>query len=298
MCSLKNDLKRTTLELFKYCFSQDWAGHDPYDALNSRLIEHLPIMNSRFPRLVITQLMKRSPINFRPLIFVPKTQNPKAISLFLMALLKLSKLNLIEEEFLIESMVERLKTLKAIDTPHWVWGYSFPWQTRTILVPRGYPNLVCTVFVANSLLDMYDRKKDPDCLAMAVDASEYILRDLYWAQNDFMAGFAYPLPSYRNHIYNANFLGAALLSRIYAITGNKRFMGPALKVARYSAAKQNSDGSWYYGESPTQYWIDNFHTGYNLIALVDIKKYCATDEFDLHIQRGYEFYQKHFFRDD
>jgi len=69
-------------------------------------------------------------------------------------------------------------------------------------------------------------------------------------------------------------------------------------VARYSASQQQDDGSWYYGEHPTQRWIDNFHTGYNLCALKSIGRYAATSEFESNIQRGFEFYRNHFFRED
>ena len=69
-------------------------------------------------------------------------------------------------------------------------------------------------------------------------------------------------------------------------------------AARYSAAKQQADGSWYYGEAPSQGWIDNFHTGYNLCALQSISRYAETTEFDTCLRRGFEFYRTHFFLAD
>ena len=78
----------------------------------------------------------------------------------------------------------------------------------------------------------------------------------------------------------------------------RSFLGPALRVARYSAAKQHADGSWDYGEAPSQRWIDNFHTGYNLCALQQIDRYLETDEFEACIRRGFDFYKAHFFRED
>jgi hypothetical protein len=72
----------------------------------------------------------------------------------------------------------------------------------------------------------------------------------------------------------------------------------ALAVARSSAGEQRPDGSWLYGESSTQRWIDNFHTGYNLSALRTIGEALGTSEFESCIRRGYEFYLKHFFESD
>jgi len=292
------DAKAATLKLLTYCRANDWAGYDPYDALNSRVFTALPFLNSRFPRLVLTQALKRSPVNIRPLLLIPKTQNPKAIALFLTACLKLSKLGVLSREDLVGLMTERLIALRSRDAPYWCWGYSFPWQTRTIVVPRGTPNLVCTSFVASALLDAYEQRQESRCLSMAVSAAEYILNELYWTEGSSVAGFSYPLPSLRVQTYNANFLGAALLCRVYKHTGEPKFLSPALRVARYSAAKQHDDGSWDYGEAPTQRWIDNFHTGYNLCALQSISQYAETTEFDPCIRRGFEFYRAHFFRED
>ena len=293
-----DNAKAATIELLAYCRTNDWAGYDPYDALNSRILKALPFLDFKLFRLGLTQLLKRSPINIRPLLLVPKMQNPKAMALFLMALLKLSRIGLLDQEDLIGLIVERIDALRAEGSPYWCWGYSFPWQTRSILVPRWAPNLVCTSFVANALLDAYEIKGESICLNMAVSAAEYILKELYWNDDDSTACFAYPIPESRSRVHNANFLGAALLCRVYKLCGEEKFLEPALKVARYSAAKQYDDGSWDYGEFSTQHWVDNFHTGYNLCALLTIGEYADTSEFEFHIRRGFEFYQKHFFRKD
>src|SRR3989454_11991817 len=83
----------------------------------------------RLPRLVFTQALKRSPVNIRPLVLIPKTQNPKAIALFLTACLKLSRLAAPSQEDLVRLMIERLIAIQSRDAAYWCWGYSFPWQT-------------------------------------------------------------------------------------------------------------------------------------------------------------------------
>ena len=284
--------------LMAYCGKNDWVGFDPYDALNSRVFSLTPFVKSRVCRIAMTQLMKRLPVNLRPLLLVPREQNPKAIALFLMAFLKLSKLGLLDQKDLIEVMVEKLVALRSPYTSYWCWGYSFPWQTRTNMVPRWSPNLVCTSFVANALLDAYELKQEPRYLSMATSAGEYIVTDLYWTEGDSIAGFSYPFPELRARVHNANFLGSALLCRLYKHCGEKRFLESALKVARYSAGKQHENGSWDYGELPTQRWIDNFHTGYNLCALRSICEYAGSSEFESHIRLGFQFYRHNFFTQD
>jgi hypothetical protein len=293
-----SQVEKATLRLLKYCRENNWAGYDPYDALNSEIFKCLPFLNFRIFRLALTQMLKRSPLNFRPFLRISGTQNPKAMALFLMAFLKLSKLGLLKQEDLVEIMIEKLIALRSPNTSYWCWGYSFPWQTRTILVPRGAPNLVCTSFVANALLDAYETNPKSQCLNMATSAGKYILDKLYWEEDDLIAGFSYPLPSLRNRVHNANFLGAALLCRLYNFSGDKNFLKPALKVARYSAGKQNESGSWDYGEANAYRWIDNFHSGYNLCALRSIQQSLKSSEFEEQICRGFDFYKNNFFRDD
>lgn len=289
--------KQTVLQLEAYCRENNWAGYDPYDALNSRLFAALPFLNSRLPRLALTQALKRSPVNIRPLLLVPRTQNPKAIALFLQAYLKLSQLGLPAGEDFAGAMIERLVALRSQEAGYWCWGYSFPWQTRTIVVPRGAANLVCTTFAGDALLEAYEHRKEPRCLEMAVSAAEYLLRELYWEEGG-RAGFAYPLATERNQVHNANFLGAALLCRAYQHTGNQHFRDAGLRAARSSAAQQAADGSWPYGELATQQWIDNFHTGFNLCALRSIGQALRSMEFAPVIRRGLDFYRAHFFRAD
>lgn len=295
---MESDVQAVTLKLLAYCQANDWAGYEPYDALNSRMFTALPFLNSKLPRLVLTQALKRSPINIRRPLLIGKTQNPKALAIFLSAFLKLSRVEVANNEGYVELMIDRLIALRSQGVPYWCWGYNFPWQTRTDLVPRWAPNLVCTTFAADALLGVYEQRQDSRCLKMAVSAAEYLLNELYWTDGKSVAGFGYPLPSVRNQVHNANFLAAALLCRVYKYTNEKKFLGPALGVARYSAAQQHANGSWDYGEASSQRWIDNFHTGYNLSGLQSIGRYAETTEFESRIQRGFEFYRAHFFRKD
>ena len=288
------EIRVATQKLLVYCQANDWAGYDPYDALNSRLFAAVPMLDRRIPRLVLTQALKRLPVNVRPLLAIPKTQNPKALALFLSAFTKLHRIGVKDQPELIALMIERLSAVRSAGVAYSCWGYSFPWQTRTIVVPSGAPNLVCTTFVANALFDAYDHSRDSQCLNMALSAAEYILNELYWTEGS-AASFSYPLPCVRSEVHNANFLAAALLARAYSHTSDKKFLLPALQVARCSAAKQKADGSWYYGEAASQRWIDNFHTGYNLRALRDLSSHAATTEFADVIRRGFEFYRRHFF---
>src|SRR5205085_6664241 len=67
--------------LFGYCRAENWAGYDPYDALNSPFLDPATGRAPKLVRLVATQLLKRSPLDLRGLLRVPKTQNAKGLAL-------------------------------------------------------------------------------------------------------------------------------------------------------------------------------------------------------------------------
>jgi hypothetical protein len=293
-----DEVARVIERLVTYCRASDWAGYDPYDALTSPVLTGLPFANRRLPRVIFTQALRRSPLNLRPLLGVPKTQNAKALALFLSAFVKLSKSGALRQERLIEALVERLAALRSPGVRHWCWGYPFPWQGRASAVPAGAPNLVCTVFAAQALLDVHEASADTRCLEMARSAAAYLVEELYWTGVGAAAGFSYPLPGLQSEIHNANFLAAALLCRLYRHTGDAAILAPALAAARCSAARQQGDGSWYYGEAASQRWCDNFHSGYNLCALRSIADDRGTAEFDACIRRGFRFYRTAFVRAD
>jgi hypothetical protein len=296
----RNDLavaKDTALRLLEYCRANDWAGYDPYDALNSRVFKVLPVLDFKSARLVLTQVVKRSPINFRPVLGVAKSPNPKGISLFLSSLITLSRIGLIEGSEIVGLLADRLLALRSPDRRDYCWGYNFDWQTRGELVPRGSPNIICSTFAANALLDAYEYSRQSVLRQAAESAAEFILGTLFRRRNASEAFFTYT-PLNREEIHNANLLGAAFLCRISRISGRAGFLEPALEAARYSVRRQGPNGSWPYGESPHYQWIDNFHTGYNLCALRRIAADGGTSEFDESIRAGFSFYRDHFFRRD
>jgi len=243
--------------------------------------------------------MKRSPINLRRLALIPKTQNPKAIALFLSAFLNLSKAGVLDQEGLIELMIERLVKLRSLGNRYSCWGYSFPWQTRTIVVPRGTPNLVCTSFVANALLDAYEQRQDPRCPEHGgecgrVHPKRAILDRRQRGSSASLTRSLQPEAKSTMRIFLRPLCCVACID----IRAKRNFLALPSKPPGAQQGSRWQDGSWNYGEAASQQWIDNFHTGYNLCALQSIDRYSETSEFESNIQRGLKFYRTHFFRED
>jgi hypothetical protein len=292
-----NSARAAALRLLDYCRRNGWAGFDPYDALNSRLFKAIPVLDFRLARLGLTQGVKRCPINLRPVLLVPRTQVSKGLALFLSSLIRLSRIGLADENEALGSLAPRLLALRSPGQRYACWGYSFDWQQRTHLVPKDSPNIICTTFSANALLDACERRPNQAWLEAAASAGDFLLNELFVPEDRARPYFRYTLVG-RGEVHNANLLGAAFLCRVAGITGDKKYAGPALDAARFSVSRQNADGSWFYGELPSQRWIDNFHTGFNLVALREIRRHSGTTEFDAAMARGFAFYKARFFRGD
>src|SRR5947207_1768563 len=116
------------VSLISYCRSNNWAGWDPFDGLNSPLFSFRSLQ-SRWPRLIFIQGFKRSPINFRTLFAVPKEVNPKGLALFSSALMKLASVNIAQDSEA-RKLLDALIQSKTTGHEHVCWGYNFDWQTR------------------------------------------------------------------------------------------------------------------------------------------------------------------------
>ena len=70
---MKYKLASSFLKLKKYCENENFKGWDPYDGLNSKLFQALPIRKWDLARLAWIQGFKRSPINFRKLYVITRS---------------------------------------------------------------------------------------------------------------------------------------------------------------------------------------------------------------------------------
>ena len=295
------------IRLEQWVEAQHFKGWDPHDALNSPLLKRLTFGN-RWLGIAWVQLLKRSPINLRPLLGVPKGYNPKGMGLFLASYVRKYQmtgdpLHLERVRFLVDWLVEHI-------SPGYsgaCWGYNFDWPNRGFFAPAGAPTIVNTAFIALALLDVREILEEDDkrfvefaefvkfVVPIARSACDFILNDLNPIRptRDELC-FSYT-PLDRRYVHNANLMGAWLLAEVYSHTQELHLAEHALAAARYTARRQRPNGSWSYGEAPNDGWVDNFHTGFVLVALKRIAAYLEADEFDDAIARGYSFWKEHMF---
>ncbi len=293
------DIDGLLFQLRTFVDKESFKGWDPYDGLNSKLFQSLPIKNSRFIRLAWIQLFKRSPINLRKLFLVPKGYNSKALGLFLAGECNNYRRTKSEgSKKRIDFLVKKILELKSKGYSGSCWGYNFDWQARAFFQPKGTPTVVATSFIANALLDAYDLFKYDVLLNEARSACDFVLKDLN--RTELIDGtfcFSYS-PLDNSQVYNASLLGSRLLGRVYSLTGEEVLKGEALKSIRYCINAQKSDGSWYYGTAPFHQWVDNFHTGYNLECISEYQKYTGDNQFQDQLNKGLKYYLEIFFTNE
>ena len=295
------DLTRAHQELWAWCRSQGFAGYDPYDALNSRLFQATPLRHSRAARLIWTQFHKRSPINLRSLVRIPRERNSKGIALFALAALACYRQTKTKEaEIEARDLLEDLMWMGLKGFSGAAWGYNFDWQSRVFFAPRGTPTVVPTAFAARALCEAAEVFGPHEYLPFARKICDFILNDLKRLdESGDEVCFSYsPIDSTR--VFNASLLAGEALATIGKLTGEKSLCEWAMRAARYVVRRQRADGSWTYGADESQSWSDNFHTAFILTSLSRIIRACedAKDELEPSLMRGYEFWRERFFLDN
>jgi hypothetical protein len=283
--------------LKNYCEQEEFKGYDPYDGLNSKLFNAIPVVNkNRYSRLVWIQAFKRSPLNLRALAGVKKEYNPKALGLFLSGYCNLYNANP-QQQYLdkIYFFAARLQELQNTQYSGACWGYNFDWQARAFFQPKNTPTVVASVFIASALLDAYEITKEETLLKMARSTCNFILKDLNRTA-DAKGNFAFSYsPLDTSVVFNASLLGSRLLARVYSFTNEPLLIDEAKKSVAFCCNYQKADGSWGYGTYSFHQWVDNFHTGYNLECIADYEKFSGDTSFSQNISKGFDYYINTFF---
>lgn len=299
-------LKTTYDRLYGYCAARDFAGHDPFDALNSEVFQKLPLKNFRLPRLAFLQIVKRSPVDLRSILRVKKGVNAKGLALFALAEMARFRESGDEQHAANTSLLlDRLLKLKiAGETAmgeRWTgFGYNFDWQSRYFYAPRGTPAIVPTAFASVAFFEAFDLFKDETYSSAVGEIATFVVAKL----NRFIdtadeVCFSYT-PLDRSVIYNASLLAGECLARAAEIRDNADYSKLAEKAVRYVIRRQRTDGAWMYGASGTQAWADNFHTAYILLSLRRIAEalHLKSDEIERAFDRGFDHWLANFFLDD
>lgn len=300
------DADRLYERLYNYCAEREFAGHDPFDGLSSRLLQSTPLKRIAPARLAWLQVIKRSPFDLRSLLLVPTGVNPKALALFVLA--EQSRFRVTADEIHKQNatrLVERLLSLASESDskngkPMLSFGYNFDWQSRAFYAPKGTPTIVPTAFAARAFIEQHRMFGDEASFEAVGKICEFIVSDLNRPfETDDEICFSYT-PGDDSQIYNASLLAAEVLAVYGGDVGNAEYLMLAERAASFVINRQREDGAWLYGPRLRHAWVDNFHTAFNLDSLSRIASVVdgVRDEAEASIKHGYDYWVNTFFTDD
>jgi hypothetical protein len=309
MDDCRNECRESLLQLLDYCRRESWQGYDPYDGLTSPFSRLLP--RTKLFRTALIQVVKRSPVNLRPLLLIRPDYNPKGLALAARAVMLLASSEgtglpdavdhrsevstALHSDFTF--LLRRLMSTAVAGEKHCCWGYNFDWQSRTFFAPRGTPNVVCTSFAGQAMMDWHLVTGSARGLQVADSCCRFLLERINRTVADGSLCFSYT-PLDKSAVHNVNLLAAELLARVAAQTGESEYREAAGRAVEFTLSRQRADGGWFYGEAADQSWIDSFHTGFVLVSLHNLIRYLGRNDWSEALEKGYEFYATRFFLAD
>ena len=271
----------------------DWRGYDPYDALRSPLAPYLTL-GTAFGRRAFTQVVKRSPVNLRPLLRIEPAHNDKALGLVASGYARLAVAR--DDDTAAEAArrwLERLISDAVVDGDGRAWAYHFDVKTRFFGYTSGTPNAIATSFVAHAFLDGLELLGDTRFGDAAVEAARFLLEHMLDGDDDGLF-FRY-VGEERELVHNANLLACSVAVRTAALRGEAVDDRVSAAVAT-SVEAQRADGSWPYSAGSAGDWVDNFHTGYVLESLGRCS--VLVDALRPVLERGFDFWERELFCSD
>jgi hypothetical protein len=279
-------------KLDDYVTQEQWKGYDPYDIMNSSL----PLSwLGKYPLAVLTQVQKRIPFNWRPLLGIKKEHNPKGMGLFLMSYAMLYELTGdLQYKTKADTCYEWLLSNRSQGFSGSAWGYNFAWANPRKIVPKCSPNIVVTGFVAKGIFAYYRVFPEKKDIALIHDIVLFIQENL--AKTEDETGLCYSYTTLERDIcYNASLQAAEIFAWYGSATGDEQYKRLAEQVCNFVVHRQNADGSWDYSESVgngTRRVQLDFHQGYILDSLRFVQEHIATTAYNSAIKKGFDFYRQ------
>lgn len=276
----------------------DYRGYDPYDALRAPLFSLPGLRANRPVRLAAQQIVRRLPINVRPLLRIPRGRNPVTLGLMIQGYSYLSALEPDRAGLYRSRLDECLEELGRLRSPGFsgaCWGYDFDWEGRYTTLPAFSPTVVATGFITNGLFTAYELTGAEAALDFCVSASDFVLNDLNRTPGpDGSFCWSYS-PFDRQVVLNATVKGARLCAQVFSVTGQDHLLEAATRSNEFVVQHQAAAGAWPYSARDTRTWSDSFHTGYVIDGLLEFERRTGSDRFRSAAELGWRYYRERMF---
>ena len=287
--------ERRILEvLLSDAHKDNYKGYSLFDSHNSALpLEKLPKKMGFY----VNQIVKRSPINFRRIIGVKKSVNPKMLGL--MAQVNGAMYNSTKSDIYLKRLDSIYSLLLEAQSKSSgiSWGYNYYWPKRVEKdVPAYTPNVVVTCFIGRGAYYAYNATQDEKWKHLLEDIGNFLLNDINIYRGSDGACFSYTTAQ-KDKVINVNMLAAEILTYIDITTKRKSNNKLVSEIIKFTSIHQNSNGSWWYSHSYSSNLVKkqlDFHQGYVLESLLRVSKHRPDLEPTIRglIKLGDEFYKE------
>lgn len=259
-------------KLFDFISRHQFMGYDPYDGNYTRL----GLLKRYYPsRLVLTYLNKFSPVNFRPLLGIPRSASNQSLAFIMRAVLTYKPGISQDDEFIQKTLNHFFaSSQKEIFGEHAWYGLDFPVQMLKPKTPfdHSIPDVIATEACAQAILLYAQKEQKYDSLKEYITGGvDYFMKHHLVETGDKTFFKYYPDSPVHQITYNASIIAAAYLLEVGHIEKEPIWIETAKKAMAFVVSCQHPEGYWNYrtnlntGEEKQQ--ID-FHQGFILDALL------------------------------
>lgn len=297
----KDKIRAAVNKLDIWIENNGWAGYDPYDVKENRMVRKITDWGNRFflaevVREGLFELFLMFPKTTRRLLAVRPDINAKAMGLMANAyntLYTIYKEN--KYEVKCKDCISWLNNNYSKDFPGKGWGYPFNWQAKE-LIPRNTPNGIVTTAVAAAYWNLYERTQDVKYLDVCKDSCRFLVSLPIDHVSDNQICFSYT-SVFVNHIHNLNLFVAEMLIKVGREIGENKWITLGENAVNYTIEHQSDDGSFDYNgpPDPPKELRDNYHTAFVLRMLYSIWKITKNDKYYSSLKKCYNYYINNFF---
>jgi len=281
-------LERTLRDRFE---RSDCRGWDPYDALNIGIPWTRRLDRPRL--LLLTHVVRISPVNLRPTLRIVKSYNSKAMALILSALMIWEDLDKGVDWNDIEFVKNWVLDNRSGTYPEYSLGFTFDIVLQNYRSSKGAPSLIITLFAVYALMAYYKRTKETRVLEEILSFKRLVETRLPCHENEETVWYSYNFEK-TNEIYNATAKVGKFYALLHDMISSDELRGRIERILQYLLKKQRPDGSWPYGE--TIRYTDGFHTAFVLEAIWHMLKVVDGHEYEEMFERGLQHYKAYLFK--
>ena len=275
--------------LFNNLRNDNYNGYNPYDLLASPMVYNNITYNKA--RLVLTQINKICPINFRNVLRIEKKYAPKAMALTLSALIR-KDYN--KYKYDIEFIINWLLDNKSNKFKEYSIGFQFPICLSFYYSEKNSPSLIISLFVMYGLIDYYKLSGDKRVYEAIISFQHLISTNLPQKETKDTLYFSYNFEKF-DEVYNATAKVGKYYALLYSITKDESHLIKIDKILNYLYLNQREDGSWPYA-CDIEY-TDSFHTAFILEAIIIMREQVDNPKYKKMVDIGLLNYKNYFIKD-